>query len=279
MSADKRPERLAAGSFILAAVAGAGFLFFFWRSGQHTQAEGACLAVACAAMGLALIVWANRLVGDGERVQERHPLQGSPDELAALDDELDRGEVVARRVWLRRSAIAAGGVFAVAVASPIRSLGPKPGKQLLHTAWADGVRVVTEDGTPVRALDVPEGGLVTVFPETARGAADAQAVLVRVDPSLLRLPGGRENWAPSGLLAYSKVCTHAGCPVGLYQADSHQLLCPCHQSSFDVLRGAVPVSGPAAWPLPQLPLVVGDDGVLRVSGDFSAPVGPGWWKG
>jgi ubiquinol-cytochrome c reductase iron-sulfur subunit len=86
------------------------------------------------------------------------------------------------------------------------------------------------------------------------------------------------GWTVDGIIAFSKVCTHAGCPVGLYEASSRQLLCPCHQSAFDVLAGARPVSGPAAWPLPQLPLTVDDDGVLRATGDFSEPVGPGWWS-
>ncbi len=138
--------------------------------------------------------------------------------------------------------------------------------------------MVNESGEVVRAADVPDDGLLTVFPEGAVGAADAQTVLVRVDAALLHLPPGRESWAPDGLLAYSKVCSHAGCPVGLYEADRHELLCPCHQSSFDVLRGALPVAGPAAWSLPQLALVVDADGSLRATGDFSAPVGPGWWS-
>jgi ubiquinol-cytochrome c reductase iron-sulfur subunit len=271
-------ERAAAIAFVLAALAALGFVVSFWSGGRRTQLDGVLLGVAFGGAGVGLVLWANHLIRGGEQTQERTTLRAEPEELAELDRELGRGEVVARRVWLRRSAVAAGGALGLALVSPLRSLGPKPGKQLLHTAWADGVRVVTEDGTPVAAADVPGDGLLTVFPEGAVGAADAQAVLVRVDPSLLDLPRGRDGWAPSGLLAYSKVCTHAGCPVGLYQADSHQLLCPCHQSSFDVLRGAVPVSGPAAWPLPQLPLAVGADGILRVSGDFSEPVGPGWWK-
>jgi ubiquinol-cytochrome c reductase iron-sulfur subunit len=119
---------------------------------------------------------------------------------------------------------------------------------------------------------------LTVFPENDLGSADGQVVLVRVDPQLLRLPASRQGWAPDGLIAFSKVCTHAGCPVGLYQADSHRLLCPCHQSSFDVLDAAKPLSGPAAWPLPQLPLTVDEAGVLRAAGGLSEPVGPGWWK-
>jgi ubiquinol-cytochrome c reductase iron-sulfur subunit len=278
LPSDGPAERSAALAFVVAALGALGFVVVFWSGGLHTQLEGALLAVAFGGVGVGLVIWANHLIGGGEQREERSTLRATPEEVAELDTELRRGEVVARRVWLRRSAVVAGGALGLALVSPLRSLGPKPGKQLLHTAWADGVRVVTEDGVPVVAGNVPEDGLLTVFPEGAVGAADAQAVLVRVDPSLLRLPRDREGWAPAGLLAYSKVCTHAGCPVGLYQADSHQLLCPCHQSSFDVLRGAVPISGPAAWPLPQLPLLVGADGVLRVRGDFSEPVGPGWWK-
>jgi ubiquinol-cytochrome c reductase iron-sulfur subunit len=109
------------------------------------------------------------------------------------------------------------------------------------------------------------------------GVADSQVVLVRVEPSLLRPLAGRADWAPEGLIAYSKVCTHAGCPVGLYEVQTHQLLCPCHQSAFDVLDGARPVFGPAAAELPQLPLAIAADGTLEATADFSAPVGPAFW--
>ena len=161
---------------------------------------------------------------------------------------------------------------------PIRSLGPRAGRALLETPWRAGLRLVTDDGTPVRAEDVPLDGLVTVFPEGHAGSADGQAVLVRVKPGLLHPAPGRESWSPDGLIAYSKVCTHAGCPVGLYQSKDHTLLCPCHQSAFDVLDGAKPVSGPAAVKLPQLPLRLDADGYLRARGDFSAPVGPAFWS-
>jgi ubiquinol-cytochrome c reductase iron-sulfur subunit len=117
-----------------------------------------------------------------------------------------------------------------------------------------------------------------VFPEGSPGSADGQAVLIRVAPGLLHPKPGREDWSPGGLVAYSKICTHAGCPVGLYQADSHQLLCPCHQSTFDVLRHAIPQIGPAAAPLPQLPLAIDADGYVVARGDFSEPVGPSFWR-
>ena len=273
-----RTERIATGAFALATIGALGFLASFWSGGEHTQLQGALLAVTLLGIGVGLVVWANRLMPPGDHVQERHTLQATPDERAALDADLDRGETIGRRVWLRRSGVAAGGALGVVLLSPLRSLGPPPRHALTRTAWRGGARVVDETGELVRAADVPADGLLTVFPEGAVGAADAQTVLVRVDPTLLHLPASRASWAPDGLLAYSKVCTHAGCPVGLYEADRHALLCPCHQSSFDVLRGAVPVSGPAAWSLPQLHLVVGDDGVLAATGDFSEPVGPGWWR-
>jgi len=121
-------------------------------------------------------------------------------------------------------------------------------------------------------------GLVTVFPEHDPGSPDGQAVLLRVRTDRLPTAPDRATWTPAGLVAFSKVCTHAGCPVGLYEPDTHTLLCPCHQSAFDVLDNAKPVTGPAAWPLPQLPLVIDADGYVASSGDFSAPIGPGWWK-
>jgi ubiquinol-cytochrome c reductase iron-sulfur subunit len=129
----------------------------------------------------------------------------------------------------------------------------------------------------VNAIDVPMGGLVTVFPEGAPGSADSQAVLMRVEPNLLQLAADRKDWAPDGYVVYSKICTHAGCPVGLYEAQRHELLCPCHQSTFDVLRGAKPVFGPAAVSLPQLPIEINANGQLVARGDFSDPVGPAFW--
>jgi ubiquinol-cytochrome c reductase iron-sulfur subunit len=160
---------------------------------------------------------------------------------------------------------------------PIRSLGPDPGTTLDDTPWKPGLRLISEGGEPVAADALEEGSFLTAFPEGFPGSADGQVVLVRVPPSLLKLPPGREGMAPEGLIAYSKVCTHAGCPVGLYLAQTHQLRCPCHQSTFDVLDGATPVYGPAARPLPQLPIEIDEDGNLRATGGFTAPVGPAFW--
>jgi ubiquinol-cytochrome c reductase iron-sulfur subunit len=146
------------------------------------------------------------------------------------------------------------------------------------TPWRRGRALVTSSGTRVHAADVPVGGLVTVFPEGHPDSADGQTVLVRVEPRLLARSPSARGGTEDGLVAFSKVCTHAGCPVGLYQAQRHQLLCPCHQSAFDVLDGARPVFGPAARALPQLPITIDEDGIVRALGDFPEPIGPGYWS-
>ena len=117
-----------------------------------------------------------------------------------------------------------------------------------------------------------------MFPAGHPDSADGQVVLLRVRPDRLSLPPGRADWAPDGLIAYSKVCTHAGCPVGLFEPQSAQLLCPCHQSAFDVLDGAQPVFGPAARALPQLPIAIDDEGYVVAQSDFHEPVGPSFWN-
>ena len=138
---------------------------------------------------------------------------------------------------------------------------------------------MTEDGRPVLAADVPLGWSGHRLPPGFRrvGRRSGRAGPGAGRSSSQPVPG-RESWTPHGLLAYSKLCTHAGCPVGLYQAKTHQLLCPCHQSTFDVLHGAKPVFGPAAAALPQLPLHIDGDGYIGRDGDFSSPVGPAFWS-
>ncbi len=169
------------------------------------------------------------------------------------------------------------GALGAAFLFPIRSLGPNPGRSLLQTPWRRGIRAITGDGRAVRADEVPLGGLVTVFPDGHPDSADGQVVLIRVRAERLSLPADRREWAPDGLVAYSKVCTHAGCPVGLYEAESGELLCPCHQSAFDALTGGDVVFGPAARALPQLPIEIDDAGYVVARSDFPEPVGPSFW--
>jgi ubiquinol-cytochrome c reductase iron-sulfur subunit len=266
----------AIGGLLLLATLGAVALGASYVSGGGPQLEGLCLAVALVSLGLALALWSRHLLEHAPHVEERPPLDEGAAEARALVQDRSRAEEIGRRRALVRLLGLAAASLGAAMVLPLRSLGPKPGRDALQTPWRHRRRGVTSEGRPVRADSVEVGGLVTMFPE-GDVSASGQTVLIRVPSDALRLPKGREGWAPGGLVAYSKVCTHAGCPVGLYQSESQTLLCPCHQSVFDVLRGARPVSGPAAWPLPQLPLAIDADGFVRSAGDFSEPVGPGWW--
>jgi len=187
-------------------------------------------------------------------------------------------EAVTRRKMLLRLAVGASGTLGAALAIPALSLGPRPGQSLERTKWTSGARLVDSFGTPQRPDDIPLDGIKTVFPSGFEGAADSQTVIIKIDPELLDLPEGRERWAPEGCIAFSKICTHAGCPVGLYRSQAKQLLCPCHQSTFDVTTGCTPVFGPAARPLPQLPIEVDEAGFFVAMGDFPEPVGPSFWN-
>lgn len=270
-----KPERVVAFSFTLSVLASVG-LAVVYAAGGEPRIEGTLLGVALGGLGLGVVVWATRLLHEDEVIEERARLS-SETARGAAEDALDDEEVT-RRSLLVRLLVGAGGSLAAALAIPALSLGPRPGQSLFKTRWVAGTRIVDIDGNPVRADIVRAGAVQTVFPEGEVGSADAQTLLLRVDPASLELPEGREDWAPDGVVAFSKICTHAGCPVGLYRAESHELLCPCHQSTFDVLKGAEPNFGPADRPLPQLPIEIDDEGFLVAKGDFSEPVGPGFWN-
>jgi ubiquinol-cytochrome c reductase iron-sulfur subunit len=273
----KGPARVVASCFVLSIAAGVSVLVVYAAGGQ-TQLEGALLGLALGGIGAGLIVWGRDVLPHREVTEPRH-LQSSQAERERMEATLREGEEqIGRRTALVRLLLAAGGALGLAALFPIRSLGPSPGDTLVRTPWRSGTRLVTEGGDPLNANDLTVDSFVSVFPEGFVGSADGQAVLVRVDPAQLRLPPALVAGAPQGFVAYSKVCTHAGCPVGLYLAATHQLRCPCHQSTFDVLNGAEPVYGPAPRPLPQLPLTIDPDGTIRATGDFSAPVGASFWS-
>jgi ubiquinol-cytochrome c reductase iron-sulfur subunit len=213
-----------------------------------------------------------------DETQERHP-PATPTEVDSASAAVEEGvEEIRRRRFLSRLLVAAAGALGLAALFPVRSLGGSPGDELETTAWRPGARLTTIDGELVAADALELESFTTVFPEDAVGSSDAQAVLIRVDPTLLRLDDDQLAATAEGNVAYSKLCTHAGCPVGLYLAATHELRCPCHQSTFAVLEGAKPVYGPAARPLPQLPIEVDDDGYLRATGDFTGPAGPSYWS-
>jgi ubiquinol-cytochrome c reductase iron-sulfur subunit len=230
---------------VLATTAAVGFVVVYWVGGQH-QLEGSLLGGSLLLIGVALVAWSKRLLPETLSLETRPDLAEGDHE--ALGDDLAR-----------------------------------PRGELARTSWRPGSRLVTADGTPVHQDDIALDGALTVFPETHTDAADSQVMLVRVPHRLLStatIAGG----VVDGRVAYSKVCTHAGCPVGQFRVDhrspdtSYELLCPCHQSLFDVLEGCRVLAGPAATPLPQLPLATDDAGFLIATGDFPSPIGPSYWN-
>ena len=274
-----RGESRATVFFGLSALASTGLIVVYWRGGQP-QLEGVLLALITGGIGAAIVSWAKHAMPNDEVTEERPSVESSDADVEAFTADFDRGaEGIGRRRALTVAATSAVAALGGALLFPIRSLGPRPGKGLKETPFsAGGLRVVTADGSPVKPTDLAVDGIITVWPEGHTDAADAPTLLIRTrsDQTIKAVPG-REDWTVGGIIAYSKLCTHVGCPVGLYQADQGLLLCPCHQSTFEVLDGARPIFGPAARPLPQLPLALNDHGELIARSDFSDPVGPGFW--
>jgi ubiquinol-cytochrome c reductase iron-sulfur subunit len=270
-------ERWIVASFAVSTVAALTLAVVYWQGGQP-QAEGILLAAALGGIGVGIVLWAKRFMPNEEVEEERGPLASREEEVAEFGEVFHQGGLaVTRRRLLVRMATAAMAALGVAVLFPIRSLGPRPGRNLKVTPYKAGLRLVTVDAKPIRADELEVDSVLTAFPEGHVDASDASTLVIRTRPTRLRPREGREDWAPEGIVAYSKLCTHVGCPVGLYQAEEALLLCPCHQSTFDVLDGARPVFGPATRSLPQLPIEIDADGFLVARGDFSDPVGPGFW--
>lgn len=242
---------------------------------------GASAAVVAALLAVALVALGAAVAGLGVWLSLRSP-DAETDAGDEAEEAVEAEEVRERKGprLTRRHVLAGAGVSAVAVtavALPARRRIDGATAQLRVTSWASGVRLVDERGQPVPAGAVATGELFTVHPEGAEDEVDSQAVLVREPPSRIVHAPGREDWAPEGLLAYSKLCTHMACPVGLYQQRSGTLVCPCHQAVFDLLDAGRAVQGPARRALPQLPLEIDPDGYLVARGDFSGAVGTGFW--
>lgn len=265
-------------SFVIAIIGGIVFVVFYWKGINNTAMLGGSMAVFLGFMGITLILWARWMMSHKEAVEPRHVLESSAQEREDAAEAFCGGaRDVRRRRLLKWMGLTGAGVLGTMVISLLRSLGMSPDDSLYSRIWRGGQRLVTLDGKPMSLSSLDPGSTMVVFPENKIGDERAQTVLIRVKEQLLQLPQERANWAPGGYVAYSRVCTHAGCPVGEYEAEQSLLLCPCHQSTFDVLRAATPTGGPAARALPQLPLYVDSDGTLRAGGGFTAPPGPGFW--
>jgi len=261
---------------ILASIA----LAIVYIDGANNQAAGICWAIAFGGLGLGMLLWGRDLLPSAEITASRghHHVTPEADRVAVVES-LDRGMgAMARRPFLYKMLGAVGGVFGLATIFPLASLGGRPHTDLYKTFWGKGTRAVTEDGTPVKPGDIPADGILTVFPENHLDDALGPTLLINVGNAKLKIPQGREGWNIGGLVAFSKICTHAGCPASLYNVQTHQLICPCHQSTFDVLEDCKPVFGPASRSLPQLAIAVDDEGYVISQNGYDQAIGPGFWN-
>jgi len=279
-----RVEGIIAVVFVLGIIMMAAFGAAYWQN-WNPWILGGTLGAGLFLLGFGLTAWGKYLMPQGPFVEERHVLAGSTAERNALSAALvERSTVVVKRRRLLGGLFAAGsGIFGIVAIFPLlRSLGPVPGTSFEKTDWRRGIRLVDSNGRPIHKDTLRAGNIVTVFPEghqdDIQGQSMDQTVLIRVSYEAFTTIKGRETWAPEGYVAYSKMCTHLGCPVGLYEQQLQLLVCPCHQSMFDVTNGAVPQFGPAPRPLPQLPLGINSDGYLVAQSDYHEAVGPGFWE-
>jgi ubiquinol-cytochrome c reductase iron-sulfur subunit len=271
-----RSSRSVTISFLVSTAASVGLAVVYVAGGQP-QLEGMLLGLALGGAAVGFVLLAKNFLPEGPFVEERDIRPGEVREERRAEAAFERSaDQIDRRGFFGKLIALAFGALGLAAVFPVRSLGTRPGRDLFETPWAEGLRLVTEEGVPVRADDVPVNGFLTVFPEDHTDAADAQTVLIRLAEDD-QTPGPEEATV-DGFVAFSKVCTHAGCPVGLYQAATRELFCPCHQSVFAVLEGAEPTAGPATRPLPQLPIGLDENGFLIALGDFPEPIGPGFWN-
>jgi ubiquinol-cytochrome c reductase iron-sulfur subunit len=262
---------------LMLAIAGAIGVTVVYALGGQAQLEGTFLGLGLGGVAVALMLFARRMLPSGHFVQVREDPAGSQADRSSVASSFEAGaEPIERRSLIAKFFGLAVAALGLAALFPIRSLGTRPGRSLFATEWRRGARVVTRDGKPVRLEDVEVNAVLTVFPEDHQDAADSQTLLIRLPPNV---PApGPADWSVDGVIAFSKICTHAGCPVGLYQAETQELFCPCHQSTFDVRRGAKPTFGPATRNLPQLPIGVDSQGFVMALDDFAEPVGPGFWS-
>jgi ubiquinol-cytochrome c reductase iron-sulfur subunit len=292
LPASPRAENAVAGLLFGAGLAGVAFVLIYALDDADTQLLGAAIALALGLIGAALLLASARVLpqelAEEERPQFAIPLEeaeersGDRAERAGL--ELREGlDGVTRRRLLGGAGAAAGLGLGAAALTPLASLGPRVGKLLGESPWHAGTALVEENGLPVRADELEVGSFLTAFAEGAdKRDLAAAVVVVRVEEGELELPPERRDWAPRGLLAFSKICTHAQCAVSLFRyplfadrSPGPALVCPCHYSTFDVLSGGNRVFGPAVRPLPQLPLRI-EAGRLVAAGELSGPVGASW---
>lgn len=301
--AAKRSERVVALLFTVSMLATVGFIasyvtipvdksVFIWPIGHISAlnfALGMTLGLALFCIGAGAVHWARTLMSDHELADERHPIEAAPETRAKVMDDFRQGakeSALGRRKLIRNTMFGALALFPLSGVVLLRDLGPLPGTKLRHTLWSKGKLLVNMNtNEPLRPSDLVVGSLTFAKPEGLEEhdhefqteIAKAALMLVRIQPDDIKDKRSLE-WSHEGILAYSKICTHVGCPISLYEQQTHHALCPCHQSTFDLSDGAKVIFGPAGHPPPQLRIGVNDEGYLEALGDFDEPVGPAFWE-
>jgi ubiquinol-cytochrome c reductase iron-sulfur subunit len=310
--AAKRSERIVAGLFLLSAISTIAFMVCYTEVPNNTSSIvnffplgamsasnftlGLTLGVALFAMGAGAIYWARTLMTDVEVPQERHELESTAEDKAVAVSEFERGLADSgwkQRPLIRRTLIGAMAVLPLPAVWILRDLGPLPGTAQRQTAWTAGELIINDnsisldgtEGTGLRPEDLDVGTMVSASPAAVLTAGDntndmmslSAILLVRMNPADIKSQQ-EIDWGYQGIVAFSKICTHVGCPVQLYEQQTHHMLCPCHQSTFDLSDDGRVIFGPAARSLPQLPITVNADGYLVAKSGFTQPVGPSFWE-
>jgi ubiquinol-cytochrome c reductase iron-sulfur subunit len=299
----KRAERVVVACFLLTFIAGCGFVAAYVGLGVHTVdktlrsnlALGFSMSVMFLALGLGALIWVRHLMPNVEVTQQRHDLRSDEKERQATEAYFKEGTAnsgFVKRPMVRRTLMLGTLPLLAAPVVLLRDLGPQPGTSLRRTVWRPGLRLLVQGTnqpiTPAQ-FSAP-GSMITIVPDGFEDNQDAltkaAVILIKFRPGELNIPTryagstliGTMNWTVDNIVAYSKICTHVGCPVALYEQTTHHILCPCHQSTFEATTGATVIFGPAPRPLPQLPLTTDAQGFLVSKSDFTQPVGPSFWE-
>ncbi|TLQ46475.1 cytochrome bc1 complex Rieske iron-sulfur subunit [Streptomyces marianii] len=301
--AAKRSERTVALLFTVSMLATIAFIasyvifpvdkiVYIWPFGHVSALNfslGVTLGVALFCIGAGAVHWARTLMSDQELVDERHPIEAPAEVKAKVLADFAAGAEESgfgRRKLIRNTLFGALAMVPLSGVVLLRDLGPLPEDKLRHTLWAKGKQLINMNThEPLRPEDVAVGSLTFAMPEGLTEhdhsfqteIAKAALMIVRIQPEDIK--DKRElEWSHEGIVAFSKICTHVGCPISLYEQQTHHVLCPCHQSTFDLSDGARVIFGPAGHALPQLRIGVNDEGFLQALGDFDEPVGPAFWE-
>lgn len=309
--AAKRAERQIMALFTLSILGTIGFIvcYFAIPQGQrgwvfgigemdvYHLALGLCLAASLLGIGLGAGHWAKTLMPNRLVSEERKPMASTEEQRRGLAEVLSfgwRSSQLNRRPVLGLGVAGALSLFALPLGLQVAGgLGPLPGNALSITNWKRGMRLMIDPaGTPIRPEHVTQGSVFHVMPEGFVGEeaehnlpasklmtskAKDSVILVRLNPADIKSQK-QLDWSVDGIVAYSKICTHVGCPVALYEQQTHHLLCPCHQSTFDMTNDCEVIFGPAKRPLPQLPITVDGEGYLIAADGFAEAVGPSFWE-